>query len=886
MRSRLAILLAVVLGSFAAVPASAQEAVLSGRVTHEDGAPVANATVSIPDLGLETVTGPDGRYTLAVPAGSVGRTVEVRVVAPGLQSRTANVTLAAGPLTQDFALGFSFQQEVTVGSRAIGNAAEKAVPVDVFTEEEIESASSSMETNQIIQKLTPSFNFPRPTITDGTDSVRPATLRNLGPDQLLVLINGKRRHVSALVNVNNSVGRGSSGVDLNAIPAAAIERIEVLRDGAAAQYGSDAIAGVINIVLKSGVDPLKLGLHAGVTTHSDGELYDVNGTWGAPIGNGAVNITAEYRDRNETNRAGRDLRDQVRTGDGGNNAVPQPNHHWGDSEATDIMAWLNTNIPLTPDASTSFYAFGGWSRRDGSHGGFYRRALDPRNQPNIYPLGFLPLIEPDVEDYSATAGVRGIVSNLFWDFSAQYGHNGFDFNVRNSLNTSLGPNIPPNKTTFFSGGLEFNHLLANLDLTREFDVGLAGPLNVAGGLEYRHENFQQHEGEPDSYRGGGFPNQFGGIAEIGAQVFPGFRPGNAVDADRDSYALYLDLEADVLRMLRIGLAGRFEDYSDFGNTSDGKLTLRFQPIQPLVFRAAASTGFRAPSLSQSNFSAVSTTFLPVGGVLTPFEVATFRAESPEAAALGAEPLKPEESVNLSAGVVVSPIPALEFSADFWRIDIDDRIVLSGNFTGAAIQALLAPFGGVNGARFFTNAIDTETTGFDLTGRYNWNLGSAGRLELTAAYSKSENEIVRVSDTPPQLAGFSEVLFDRVVRRLTICGQPEDNLRLGAHWQKDRLGFLVRTNRYGEYCSFTNPAAFDQTFSAEWVTDVELAYTWNPLTFAVGAQNVFDTFPDRNIGPDANLTGPVGAQEAIFTYPRNSPFGMNGTFLYSRITFTF
>jgi iron complex outermembrane receptor protein len=886
MKIRLPLILLILFGLLVAVPARAQEAVLSGRVTQEEGPPVANATVSIPELGLSVTTDQNGLYTLTGPADAVrGQTVVVRVVATGLQSKTAKVTLSAGSLTQDFALGFAFAQEVIVGSRAAGTAAEKAVPVDVFTEEQIEEASGTMETNQIIQKLTPSFNFPRPTITDGTDSVRPATLRNLGPDQLLVLVNGKRRHVSALVNVNNSVGRGSSGVDLNAIPAGAIERIEVLRDGAAAQYGSDAIAGVINIVLKSGVDPLKLGFVGGMTTHSDGELIDVSGSWGAPVGNGSINLTAEYRDRNETNRAGHDLRDQVVAGDGGNNAVPQPNHHWGDSEATDMMGFLNANIPITADATTAFYAFGGWSRRDGSHGGFYRRANDPRTQPSIYPLGFLPLIEPDVKDYSATAGVRGVVSNLFWDFSAQYGHNRFDFNLRNTLNTSLGPNIPPNQTTFYAGSLEFNHFLANLDLTREFDVGLAGPLNVAGGLEYRNENFQQHAGEPNSYIDGGFPNQSGGRADIGAQVFPGYRPSNVADEDRDTYAVYVDFEADVLRILRLGLAGRFEDYSDFGNTSDGKITVRFQPIQPLVFRAAASTGFRAPSLSQSFFSSTSTTFLAVGTVLTPFEVATFRVDSPQARVLGAEDLKPEESVNLSAGVVVSPIPALEFTADFWRIDIDDRIVLSGNFTGPAIAALLNPLG-ANGGRFFTNAIDTETEGFDLTGRYNWNLGSAGRLDLTAAYSKSETEIVRVSPTPPQLAGFQEVLFDRVVRRLTVCGQPEDNLRLGADWQKDRLGFLVRTNRYGEYCSFTNPVQFDQTFSPEWVTDVELAYTLKPLTFAVGAQNVFDNFPDRNIGNDAMLTGPVGAQEAVFTYPRNSPFGMNGRFVYSRVSYTF
>jgi iron complex outermembrane receptor protein len=890
MKNRLAFASLLLLAALVADPLLGQEVVVTGRVTHEDdGAPVVNATVSIAELGLSATTDNEGRFRLSVPAESVrGQIVELRVVAPRLQSKLARITLAPGELTQDFSLGFAFQQDVVVGSRAAGAASEKAVPVDVFTAEEIEEASGTMETNQILQKLTPSFNFPRPTIADGTDSVRPATLRNLGPDQLLVLVNGKRRHLSALVNINNSVGRGSSGVDLNAIPAAAIERIEVLRDGAAAQYGSDAIAGVINIVLKSGVNPLKLGLTAGTTTHSDGDLIDVNGNWGAPVGNGSVNITAEYRDRDETNRAGFDLRDQVALGDGGNNAVPQPNHHWGDSEATDMMAFLTANIPLSPDATTAFYVFGGWSRRDGSHGGFYRRALDARNQPNIYPLGFLPLIEPDVEDYSATAGVRGVVSNLFWDVSAQYGHNSFDFNLRNTLNTSLGPEIPPNKTTFFAGGLEFNHFLVNADVTREFLVGLAGPLNIAGGLEYRRENFQQHAGEPDSYRDGGFPTQSGGIAEIGAQVFPGFRPANVVDDDRDSYAVYLDFEADVVRSLRIGLAGRFEDYSDFGNTSDGKLTLRFQPIQPLVFRGAASTGFRAPSLSQANFSSVRTTFLPAGTppVLTPFEVANFRVGSPEAVALGAVPLRPEESTNLSAGIVVNPIPALEFSADFWRIDIDDRIVLSGNFIGPAIRELLASFGGVNGASFFTNAIDTETEGFDLTGRYNWNLGNVGRLDVTAAYSKSETEIVRVSETPPQLAGFQEVLFDRIVRRLTVCGQPEDNLRLGADWQKDRLGFLVRTNRYGEYCSFTNPAEFDQTFSPEWVTDVEIAYTLKPLTFAVGAQNVFDNFPDRNIGTDANLTGPAGAQEAIFTYPRNSPFGMNGRFIYSRVSYTF
>ena len=635
---------------------------------------------------------------------------------------------------------------------------------------------------------------------------------------------------------------------------------------------------MINIVLKSGVDPLTLAAKGGATTHSDGQLVDGSATWGAPVARGSINLTAEYRDRKATNRAGFDPRDQIASGDAGNNAVPQPNHHWGDSEAEDIMGFANANIPINDDGTVSLYGFGGWSKREGSHGGFYRRALQDTNWRQIYPLGFLPLIEPEVEDYSAAGGARGVVNNLFWDLSAQYGHNRFDFNITNTLNVSLGPTIPPNKTSFYAGSLEFDHYTVNADLTREFDVGFAGPLNIAGGLEYRRENYKQLAGEPDSYRDGGVLNQLGGKAAPGAQVFPGYRPSNAVDTDRDSYAAYVDFEADVLQALRIGIAGRFEDFSDFGNTSDGKITLRFQPIRPVVFRAAASTGFRAPSLGQANFSSVSTTFLQVGGVLTPFEVATFRVESAEAAVLGAEPLKPEESVNLSAGIVWDPIPQFGFSVDFWSIDIDDRIVLSGNFTGATIRALLAPFGGVNGARFFTNAIDTETKGFDVTVRYDLDLSAAGRFLLTGAYSKSETDIVRVSPTPPQLAGFQEVLFDRVVRRLTVCGQPEDNLRLGVDWQKDRLGFLTRVSRYGRYCSFTNPASQDQEFSGEWVTDLELAYTYKPLTFAVGAQNVFDNFPDTQIGADFNL--------GIFPYPRNSPFGMNGRFVYSRIAYAF
>ena len=861
-------------------PALAQDAVISGRVTHEDGAPVANATVTIPALGLSATTGTDGRYTLTVPLGSLsGRTVEVRVVAPGLQSRTANVTLAAGPLTQDFALAFSFQQEVTVGSRAIGTAAEKAVPVDVYTEEQVESASGTAETAQIIERIAPSFNFPRPTIADGTDSVRPATLRSLGPDHVLVLINGKRRHTSALIYVNGTIGRGAQSVDLNAIPSAAIERIEILRDGAAAQYGSDAIAGVINIVLKSGVSPLELGLQGGTTTHSDGELFDASANTGLKLGTGFLNFTGEYRKRYETNRAGDDPREQIVPGDGGNNPVKQPNTHYGDAEVQDILGFVNGSFPINDDGSTSFYVFGGASRRDGVHGGNYRRSIQAANWPQIYPLGFLPLIEPEIVDYSGTLGVRGFVAGgWFWDLSAQYGHDNIDFNITNTLNTSLGPTIPPNKTEFYAGSLEFNQFVSNLDVTRELEVGLSGPLNVAVGAEFRRENYQEIAGEEGSYIAGPSPDRTGATAPAGAQVFPGFRPSNEVDASRSSYAGYVDLEANVLSFLRLGLAGRFEHYTDFGNTSDYKLTARVEATKQLVFRGAYSTGFRAPSLGQTNFSAISTNFLLLNGVFVPFEVGHFRVNSDLARALGATDLKPEDSRNYSGGFVWSPSRAFDFTADYFFIGIDDRIILSGNFTGAALNPILQPFN-ATGARFFTNAIDTETEGYELTANAQTGLGGGSTLRFQAAFAHSENTITRIAATPPQLAGFQETLFDRLEQRQLTCGQPENNLRLTADWNSGDVGVNTRVSRYGEYCNIdsANPLN-DQTFGAEWVLDLELSYRLGKVLLAAGVENLLDNFPDRNITLNNNF--------GIFTYPRNAPFGFNGRYVYLRTAYTF
>jgi iron complex outermembrane recepter protein len=857
-----------------AVPVAAQS-VITGKVMLSDGSPLPGVTVCIDGTSICTVTDADGNYRIEVPAGS--SSVRLNASLQGFRTGTAVINAGA---THDFTLNVAFGQEITVGSRAIGAEQEKAVPVDVIPQEAIESVAST-ETNQIIQKISPSFNFPRPTITDGTDTVRPATLRGLGPDQLLVMVNGKRRHASALVNANNSVGRGSSGVDLNAIPASAIESIEILRDGASAQYGSDAIAGVINLVLKSEAQPLEVSAKYGMTTHGDGQTLDTSLSGGWNIGRGALFATAEYRNRYETNRAAADPRDQIVTGDAGINAVAQPNHHWGDSYMRDVMVFSNLNLPLTDDGKQIVYAFGGFSNRHGSHGGFFRRALQAQNHPQIYPQGFLPLIEPRVIDASLNGGVRGEWNTWFYDASSGHGRNDFEFHVKDSLNTSLGPNVPPNQTNFYAGTLGDDLTTVNLDLSKQYKVGLAGPLNVAVGAEYRNEGYSIEAGEPNSYIDGGFPDQFGNRAPAGAQVFPGFRPSNEVDVSRNSKAVYVDLEGDVLANLRVGVAGRFEDFSDFGNTTTGKLTARYSWREQLIFRSAISTGFRAPSLNQSYFSAVSTNFLrdPATGQLAPFEVGTYPVNSPIAQALGAQPLDAETSKNFSAGVVWQPLKSLEITADFFRIDIEDRIVFSGNFTGAQVLPLIQPFG-VTGARFFTNAIDTETRGFDLVVNHQLSLGNNGSLDLSGAYSNNKTKIVGTVETPPQLAGLSEVLFDRIERRRVECGQPRDNVRLQARWARDNWDVTARQNRYGSFCSFTLLPRDDQSYNAKWLSDLEAAYDWRQYRFSAGIENIFDAMPDEN------FPGTPQGNFGIFPYPSHSPFGMNGRFVYTRIMYTF
>ncbi|MEO8501399.1 MAG: TonB-dependent receptor, partial [Vicinamibacteria bacterium] len=789
----------------------------------------------------------------------------------------------AGTVTHDFALALTFSEEITVGSRAVGVEGEAAVAVDIITAKQIEMTGAT-ETMQVIQRLAPSFNFPRTTIADGSASVRPATLRGLGPDQVLVLINGKRRHTAALVHVNGTVGRGSTGADMNAIPVSAIERIEILRDGAAAQYGSDAIAGVINIVLKSGASPVAVSLRAGGTstdqgvgasTTHDGGLKDAGVNKGFKLGKGWASITGEVRDRNRTNRAGPDPRDQIVAGDAGNNVVPQPSHWVGDAETTDYLAFINAEVPR---GDNSFiYAFGGYSKRDATAPGFYRRALQfTQNWPEIYPIGFLPLIQTGIKDALGTIGVRGTRSDWFWDASLGGGRNSMDFNITNTLNASLGPS---SKTEFYAGAFVADQFLGNLDLSREFKGILAGPLNVAFGAEFRREGYQLKAGEPDSYRDGGVKASNGGTAVPGAQVFPGFRPSNATDQSRSNVGLYADAEGDVSGPVRLSAAGRFEHYSDFGSNLTGKLTVRIKAGERLILRGGVGSGFRAPSLAQSNFSAVSTNFISLPGQGTvPVEVGTFAVASPVARALGATDLKPEDSVHLTGGFAFTPSKSFDFTADYFNIKIDDRIVFSGNFTGGAITTLLAPLG-ATGARFFTNAINTRTTGFDLTANYRTTMSGGSTLRFFAGYSHNQTNIRGEVATPPQLSGLGNVLYDRVERARTECGQPRNQVRLIGDFAKGRFAANANVGMYGSYCvkQLNATGADDQVFSKKYITDLEASYHLEKITFGIGVQNLFDVYPEQVL----KQLQPQGVR-----YPGTSPFGINGRFAYARASLRF
>ena len=804
--------------------------------------------------------------------------------------------VAFGALAAAPALAQSTQSDdviVVTGTRAEGRTVlQTTVPVDVISAGTLEN-NGSTELNVALSYALPSFNFPQPAITDGTDHVRPATLRGLGPDQTLVLVNSRRRHSSALVNLNGSVGRGSSAVDLNTIPVSAIGRVEVLRDGASAQYGSDAIAGVINIGLREareggqvtasyGEYATEIPLVDGARSVNDGGTTSLSGWVGLPLGaEGFLTLSAEYRDREPTNRAGPDSRQQYPDLPGGGLdprelTFDRINHRFGLSASEALTLFANAGLPIGDTAE--LYGWASYQTRDGQSAGFFRRASDSRNVPAIYPDGFLPYITSDVEDISVLGGVRGDWGEWGYDFSLGYGRNELGYGVENSLNTSMGASSP---TRFDAGAMIYDQLTANADFHRTYDVAaFAGPLSLAVGAEYRLEGYQIEAGEPASYINGGVTGSGGAILPSGSQVFPGFQPSNEVDEDRDSIALYIDAETDVTDRLTVSAAARGESYSDFGETLTGKLAARYQFTDAFAVRGAISNGFRAPSLQQSYFTSTATVF--TGTPPVPVEVGTFPATSPVATALGGQALDAETSLNLSGGIVFTQ-GGFTLTVDAYAIDIDDRIVLSENLSGPDVEALLTGAGitGVTSARFFINGVDTETRGIDAVASYNWQTADWGDFDFTLGVNVTDTEVT-AAPTSEVLPGVS-LFARREIARFEV-GQPENKVIAAVDWSRGPFGGFVRATRFGETVDPGSAAdgSGDEVLSPKTIVDAEFsADITDGLNIAFGANNLFDEYPDVT----AETPALDGTFSRIFPFSGFSPFGFSGRYLYGRVRYS-
>jgi iron complex outermembrane receptor protein len=882
-----------------------------------------------------TVTDADGNYTINIAEGSynivvsfIGYTPQIipAVVKAGATT-TLNVSMAESSEV--------LSEIVVTGSRSGGRSRiDSPVPVDIIPVSQITNNVGQVDINQILTYIAPSFQSSRQTISDGSDHIDPAQLRGLGPDQVLVLVNGKRRHQSSLVNVNGTVNRGTVGTDLNAIPATAVDKIEILRDGAAAQYGSDAIAGVINIILKSRTGlsgnvsygqnvtsydknyVLNSGKDASVNI-SDGGTAQVGLNYGFKIGQkGFVNITGEYVNREATNRTGT-YTGQIFPAVGGKivddellNTKGLTRNDFdmriGNSKVTGGGVVLNASIPLT--TNIELYAFGGYNNKQGNAAGFYRypNGIPAAVRPNVttvYPNGFLPEINSDVTDISAAAGFRGKLGEWKFDLSNTFGKNDFDYTISNSVNYTQAVSSSTFQTKFNAGGNGFSQNTINLDLGRKFDV-LHG-LNVAVGAEQRTDKYTITAGEESSYKN---YDVAAGVA-AGAQVFSGFFPQNAGSHSRNSVAGYIDLEQDITKAWVLSGALRFENYSDFGNTLNYKFATRYKITDGIALRASASSGFRAPSLQQRYYAKTNTLFVTQNGQQVAQESGTFTNDSKPAEILGIPKLKQETSQSFTVGTTIQINNAFELTVDAYQIDIDDRIVLTNNFNDGGNAALKAQLAAANAttANFFSNAVDTRSRGVEAVLSYNTKFAGNQSIRAVLAGTFIQNKVKKDASGKPIIHA-SDILvqtnqvntyFNREDMSRFEIASPKNKQSLTINYKAGKFGVMLRAVRFGEV-SYWDPTidptkpdswpvntltgqkeTLDQTFGAKIVTDIALNYDLvKGINVSIGANNLFDVYQDRHTHSGNFSLG-------RFVYSRRvQQMGVNGRYIFARVNFNF
>ncbi len=748
-----------------------------------------------------------------------------------------------------------------VGSRrANASSTDTPVPVDYIPLAKLSEQGGQFDLAQTLQYVSPSFNSTRQTGADGADLIDSAALRGLGSDQTLVLVNGKRRHTVSLVNLFGARNRGNTGTDMNSIPMLAVDNVQVLRDGAAAQYGSDAIAGVIDITLKK-----RAGCEAvfgyGQYSAGDGKNYLASGYCGFAIGNGGtLAMTAEYLDRGRSNRA-----------EAGNPRII------GDTKVENATVYVNGDLPTSPTGKLYFTA--GVQKRDASSAAFARGGIGSddipsRNSAAMYPNGFVPFINGDVDDRYGTIGHRQQWGEWKADVSQTYGYNKLKYNISNTLNASIanldltggGRGISPNR--FDAGGFAFEQATTNLDFSRFYDGVMKG-MNVAFGAEYRRENYNISAGERGSYIDA---DGVGAGGNAGSQGFPGFQPADQTDKSRSSWAGYVDIETDVTDQFKVQTAVRHERYNDFGSTTTGKLAASFKASDQLLFRGAFSTGFRAPSLQQVYFSSTFTDFIS-GQAL---DVVLAPNGSAIANAAGIPKLKEEKSKNYTVGMALSPTKALSITADLYKINIDDRIVLSGRFDAdnyPALGGILAGLG-VGQAQFFVNSVNTETKGLDLTVSHKADI-AGGKLSTYLALNYSKTEVTGIK-APPSLRGFEDVLLSERERLFIEQGGPRSKATLGfdyvtGPWETDLKVIHFGPQTLGTF-SGTAAGVPNARYEAKTSADLSLTYAFDRNTkITIGGANIFNVKPTKQ---DANETDNGFIYDSV-------QFGLNGASYFLR-----
>ncbi|MEP7186236.1 MAG: TonB-dependent receptor [Rhodanobacter sp.] len=764
------------------------------------------------------------------------------------------------------------------GNRTVSSS---LTPIDVISADTLKQ-TGTIDLTQALERAIPSLNFPFAPASDTFAFQRPFELRGLSPDQVLVLVNGKRWHSGALLLSLGQIGQGSQGVDLNTIPISAIDHIEVLRDGASAQYGSDALAGVVNIILKKGAEGGDVQVTGGQYSAGDGRQWQGSANFGFPLGGdkGWMRVTAEKSNQDPANRAGIDRRPGL--------AQLGAKFHFGVISFKSENLLLNTQYDITP--GVQFYAFGHYGRRIGEPRGFFRYGSNTPypNNPligQVYPDGFLPREHGDSSDRSLVAGIRGEVSGWHWDISGNYGGNRVSYATLNSTNYALLNDFGSSPTDFHDGILTATQQTFDIDISKEIGFSwLPNPLTLSFGTQWMRQAYDVEAGDPGSY--------YVGTSGVrgGAQGFAGWGPQDAISVSRHDFAEYAQLEGNLTDKLSFSAAARHEDYSDFGTTTSAALSGRFDFTDSFALRGSASTGFRAPTLGQQYYSETTSAAFGAGNSLGLPPGIYLRGlvpvNNPIAVLLGSEALKPEKSRNYTFGMVWNPTSALSLSIDAYQITVRNRIALSSSLSTStpAVVDYLAANGVTNlqysGISYFTNAGNVRSQGIDWVSSYISEFGNAGTLTTTLAATYNKNKVTSIRPNPPILDSLG-VLFQRLnrsaIKGLLADTAPRSKVILTETYNVGRWGFTGSATRYGRITTYGSSSYLDdQVYSHKWLVDLAVNYNLESWTFTVGGDNVFNTYPDK--------TRQDSDQNGAFPYSSSSPFGFQGAYVYGKVMY--